>query len=55
MSKFYDIGLQKYREEKIRVCDKNSIPNFSNNSDFIFFRLCYDWLYFFQFILLIKS
>ena len=26
MSKVYDIGLKKYREEKIRICDKNSIP-----------------------------
>ena len=26
MSKVYNIGLQKYKEEKIRVCDKDSIP-----------------------------
>ena len=26
MSKDYDIGLQRYKEEKIRVCGKDSIP-----------------------------
>ena len=26
MSKVYDIGLQRYTEEKIRVCNKDSIP-----------------------------
>ena len=24
--KVYNMGLQKYREKKIRVCGKNSIP-----------------------------
>ena len=26
MSKVYDIGLHRYRNQNIRVCDKNSIP-----------------------------
>ena len=26
MSNVYNIGLRRYRNEKIRVCDKDSIP-----------------------------
>ena len=30
----YNIGFQRYRDEKLRVCDKDSIPSQIFNSSF---------------------
>ena len=34
----YNIGLQRYRDLKIRVCDKDSIPLINNLEDIVVFN-----------------